>query len=195
MDTTAIGAAVPGATSKNERGLTGMSSEAFFELLVTELQQQDPLEPTDTADIVGQVAQIRNIEMSSSLTDTLEQLTQRQTTNGVAELLGKHVTVQSKTSDGETATTEGVVMGVRFSADGQSLLELDTGQTVLASDVVRVTTLEVVEAEQAAAAALNQGEDDEENAASDTAKAANAKAKSATSSPLLDLVNGLLGLQ
>jgi len=126
-----------------------MSSGDFFKLLIAELRQQDPLEPTKTGDMIGQVSQIRSIELSQQLTSTLQQLTHQQRTTGASELLGKYVEATATNSDGEPSTVSGVVTGVRFGHDGVMLLELDSGQVVRAADVTRIAATEPAQASAA----------------------------------------------
>ncbi|MFH1745722.1 MAG: flagellar hook capping FlgD N-terminal domain-containing protein [Planctomycetota bacterium] len=142
METYAIASNASTAGVGTERGLGEMSSQDFFKLLVTELQQQDPLEPTATADMISQVSQIRSIELSQQLTSTLDELASQQRTNGLGELLGKYVEGLTSGPDGSPITITGVVTGVRFGPDGTALLELDTGQSIRAVDVSRITTPE-----------------------------------------------------
>jgi flagellar basal-body rod modification protein FlgD len=137
MQTYAIGstAVVPtGSDSTFGR----LKTEDFFRLLVTELEHQDPLAPTKTADMINQVAQIRTIEQSAQLVSTLQELTRQQRAAGVSQLLGKMVEAVMTGPDGSTTTTRGIVTAVRFGPDGTALLELDTGQVVRAIDVIRI---------------------------------------------------------
>ncbi len=56
MSTTAVTSATSAAQTVFDRGLSGLKSEDFFNILVTELKQQDPFEPAKTADMIGQVS-------------------------------------------------------------------------------------------------------------------------------------------
>ena len=127
------------ATTDTASSANELSSEDFFELLVTELQQQDPLEPTGTSDIISQVSQIRTIEQSDALMTTLQQMTQVQYSSGATDMIGKYVEAQVLDSDGNVSVISGVVTGVLFASDGTAVLELDTGDAILASSVTRVT--------------------------------------------------------
>jgi flagellar basal-body rod modification protein FlgD len=130
------------ASASATRGMNSMRSEDFFKILVTELQQQDPLEPAKTADMIGQVSQIRNIELSSQLNTVLTQLSRAQRVNGAGELLGKYVTASVQAQDGSTQQVSGLVTGIRFDPSGAMVLELDSGDSVLASDVTRIASQE-----------------------------------------------------
>ncbi len=165
METSAI-AGVGVATARADRGLSSLSSEDFFRILVTEMQLQDPLSPSETSDMIGQVSQIRSIELSSKLTDTLDTLVLQQKTSSAGGLVGKYVSAEVTAANGAKSSIEGVVMAVRFDSDGSTVLELDTGEAVRMADVKHITTLEALESvlgtpgEQA-------GDDEDEEAGSD----------------------------
>lgn len=148
MQVSAIGTSTDTSAATTGRGLGSMKSEDFFKILLSELQNQDPLEPSKTADMIGQVSQIRSIELSGKLTDTLDMLTRQQRMGGSSELIGKYVQALTMAADGSQTVSEGVVTSVYFASDGSAVLELDTGTAVKASDVIRVTTVETIEAEQ-----------------------------------------------
>ncbi|MBK8914642.1 MAG: hypothetical protein IPM64_08610 [Phycisphaerales bacterium] len=145
MTTAGISAAGP-AVRPAERGLSSLKSEDFFRILTTELQQQDPFEPSNTSDMIGQVAQIREIELSGQMSSTLDQLGKAQRTAGLADWIGKFVAARAIGLDGAPALTTGVVTGVRVADDGTSVLELDTGAAVTAASVTLVTTPENAQA-------------------------------------------------
>ena len=167
MQTSAIGQTPGTAGPTPVSGLSGLESEDFFRILVSELKQQDPFEPAKTADMISQVSQIRSIELSGQLTKTLEQMTRQQRVSGAGELIGKYVMATVSAPDGSAATIEGVVTGVRFGADGVAVLELDTGQLVRADEVTWITTLEALEAIGTPDEATAQAAADEDGAKSD----------------------------
>lgn len=152
--TNGVAATGTSATTTTDRGMNALTTDDFFKLLVTELKQQDPLEPAKTADMVNEVSQIRGIELSKNLTDTLQALSGRQQMTGVSDLLGKYVVASVKDSDGKAQEVTGVVTGVRFESDGSAVLELDGGQTVAAKDITRITTPDAAAAVKAATSAV-----------------------------------------
>lgn len=142
METRAATAIAEPAISQSRPAIERIKSEDFFRLLIAELQQQDPFEPTKTSDMIGSVSRIRDMEQSQQLVATLAQLTRQQRTAGAGDLLGKYVEAVRLGADGTPALIAGVVTGVRFATDGTAVLELDTGQTVRASDVRRISTVD-----------------------------------------------------
>jgi flagellar basal-body rod modification protein FlgD len=151
MATSALGGITAPSTATQQSSMSQMKSEDFFKLLISELRNQDPLQPAKTADMISEVSQIRSIELSGNLTAALAQLTAQQRNVGAAGLLGKYVSGTVTDSDGQPQETAGVVTGVRFADDGGVVLELDTGQALLATQVQIVTTAEAAQAEAAAA--------------------------------------------
>ncbi len=150
METVALNSAQTTAgTTRRDRGLAGLKSEDFFKILVSELQSQDPLQPAETSDMINQVSQIRSIELSGALNDTLDTFAQQQRSSGIADFLGKYVTAERTMPDGSKQPISGVVTGVRIAGDGAAVLELDTGESVRMDEVTHVTTLEQAESMKA----------------------------------------------
>ena len=145
MDTTAVGTATA-SSGTTARGMEAMQSEDFFRILVTELQNQDPLKPTETSDMIGQVSDIRNIEVSKQLTDVLGQMANQQRAAGAGDMVGKFVIATMNAEDGTQYRVAGVVTGVRFDNAGSAIVELDTGESVPVSNITHLTSVE--EAEQ-----------------------------------------------
>jgi len=160
MQTASVGSATGTQANAATRGLNGLRSEDFYRILVTELQQQDPLQPTDTSDLISQVSGIRSIELSSQLSSSLDALANQQRSAGAAELIGKFVSASVVDGTGQTTAISGVVTGVLFDSQGAAILELDTGQVVPFASVQWITTLDEVERRTAAANQLDPTETD-----------------------------------
>jgi len=79
--------------TKNEAG----SADRFLKLLVTQMQNQDPLNPMDNAQITSQMAQINTVNGVENLNTTVQalntQFVQMQALQG-ATLVGRGVTLQ-----------------------------------------------------------------------------------------------------
>ena len=72
--------------------LSSVSMNDFLSLLVTELQNQDPLDPMDDTQILQQVSQIKAIESNQRLSDTLTSMQTQQNLVAASSLLQKTVT-------------------------------------------------------------------------------------------------------
>jgi flagellar basal-body rod modification protein FlgD len=107
-----------------------MDSADFMKILIAQLQQQDPMNPMSNEAMVQQMATIRDMEMSYTLTETLQQMTSEQRFAGAAGLIGKYVEGVVTDAEGEEMALTGVVTGVRFTESGKAILELDTGASL-----------------------------------------------------------------
>ena len=74
------------------RGFSEISSEEFMSMILSELTNQDPLEPNDTKALLEQLSIIRSIESDTKLNDTLKEMTDRTDFMGAAGLIGQYVT-------------------------------------------------------------------------------------------------------
>ncbi|RMF41955.1 MAG: flagellar biosynthesis protein FlgD [Planctomycetota bacterium] len=71
--------------------LSNVDLDEFLGLLITELQNQDPLNPMDNADMLTQLSQIREIGSTNQLTKTLNNLAVGQELTMASNLIGKTV--------------------------------------------------------------------------------------------------------
>ncbi len=104
----------------------GALQNQFLQLLTTQLQYQDPLQPMDGTQFTSQLAQFSQLEQLSNLNTSMGSLS----SNVMASnMIGKYVT----TSGGDTAQ----VTGVSFQ-NNQTSLELSDSTTVSMSDITEV---------------------------------------------------------
>ncbi len=113
--------------NQSSDSLSSLKSEDFFKLLITQLTNQDPLKPTSNQELLDQIASIRDIELSTSLTDSLGQLSGQQNFSSASTLIGKFVTVAGEFG---RESQSGVVVGVRFAEGNQAVLQLANGEEV-----------------------------------------------------------------
>jgi len=100
------------ATSKSN-DLMGDTQDRFLTLLVTQLQNQDPMNPMDNAQVTSQIAQMSTVQGITQLNNTLLALTGQMDVSQsmqAAGLIGKEVLVPGTkisvgTADGVTHTT------------------------------------------------------------------------------------------
>ena len=103
---TALNGASATKATANEAG----SADRFLKLLVTQLQNQDPLNPMDNAQITSQMAQINTVNGIEKLNTTVgtlnTQFVQMQALQG-ASLIGREVTLQGDRLDVQDGMAEG----------------------------------------------------------------------------------------
>ena len=89
-------------------GLRGLDMDHFLTLMITELQNQDPLNPMDNSQILQQISQIREIEATTSMQQTLEAVLLGQNLANASGLINKKVTGLTDSGD----KVEGAVTSV-----------------------------------------------------------------------------------
>jgi len=68
-----------------------VGEDDFLNLLIAELQNQDPLNPTDNGQILEQISQIRSIETTTKLNETLQSVLLGQNLASASGLIEKQV--------------------------------------------------------------------------------------------------------
>src|SRR3954453_8999779 len=85
--------------------INDLDLSTFLKLMITELQQQDPLNPLDNKDMLNQIPQIRSIGASDKLTSTLDSVLLGQNIASATNLIGADISALS--DDGQSI--QGVV--------------------------------------------------------------------------------------
>ncbi len=110
-----------------------LKSQDFIKVMLAELSNQDPFEPTDSAALLEQLSSLRNVETQLELQNKLESLVLQNQVAVAGGMIGLVVTGLNAAND----QVSGLVTSVRVQ-DGKALLELDTGQTVAMEQVTRI---------------------------------------------------------
>ena len=95
--------------------LKELDVDQFLQLMISELTNQDPLNPMDNTQLVQQLGHIREIAATTQLTETLSSVATGQSLTTASSLLGKEVA--ALTDDGENVT--GVIDRVSVSVDSE----------------------------------------------------------------------------
>ncbi len=101
------------ASNKNVHNLKDLDINQFLQLMVSELTNQDPLNPMDNTQLVQQLGELRSIAASDQLSTTLQSLQTQQSLTTASSLIGK--TVNALGSDGSNVT--GTVDSVSVQVD------------------------------------------------------------------------------
>jgi len=70
---------------------SSLSSDEFLQIIFTELQNQDPLEPQDTGAMIDQLSGLRAIESDEQMVNSLEQLVSQNQFSAASGLIGSLV--------------------------------------------------------------------------------------------------------
>lgn len=101
------------ANSLQGGGLNDVDVSQFLNLMITELQNQDPLNPTDNAALMEQVGQLRSISANDTLIKTLTSFSTTQELTTASGLIGKKV----KGLDSDAKEVNGAVSSVSVKID------------------------------------------------------------------------------
>lgn len=142
METAVVQNAAGAGALSNNRTAQALGGEDFFKLLIAQLSNQDPLDPTSNQELLQQISSIRDIELSTTLVETLQGLTGQQSYGAAASLIGRFVSGRGAEDEGGGLTARGVVVGVRFDADGVPMLQLNNGRELSMEDLESVVPAE-----------------------------------------------------
>jgi flagellar basal-body rod modification protein FlgD len=123
-------------TPPGANGFAELSSGEFLKIILSELSNQDPLAPNDTAAILEQLSSIRNIETQTQLDDQLKSLVTQNSISTSANFIGKFVTGL----DSNNNTAEGIVESLSV-RDGKPVLNLSGGRELSGDRVTQVEDL------------------------------------------------------
>lgn len=102
--------AQPAGTSGDPSSLQGLELDDFFQLMIAELQNQDPLNPLENNEFLAQIATIREIGATTKLGDTLDSLVLGQNLNSGSSLIGKQISALSDGGDEISGTVDRVTV-------------------------------------------------------------------------------------
>ncbi len=97
----------------------------YMKLLVTQLQNQNPLEPLDNKDMAAQLAQFSQLQQMENLNGSFSKVLDSVQRSYASSLIGKEVSYQTVASDGSLATKTGEVAEVSIQEDGQIVLTVN----------------------------------------------------------------------
>ncbi|AKH44182.1 flagellar basal-body rod modification protein FlgD [Altererythrobacter atlanticus] len=70
-------AANTAASSTTGKGFASLGSEDFLELLVVQMQQQDPFNPVDNTDMLAQMAQFSSLSATTDSSELLQEISDK----------------------------------------------------------------------------------------------------------------------
>lgn len=110
-----------------------LQTDDFIKMMITQLQNQDPLNPEKNQDLLAQMSQIGQLQSTTQLQSSIQTMVLQSNLGAAGNLIGKMV--QGK--DGNGAPLSGLVSSVRVQ-DNSVYLELDSGQTLQLDHVTEI---------------------------------------------------------
>jgi flagellar basal-body rod modification protein FlgD len=103
-------------TTAGSSSASSLSQADFLKLLVTQMESQDPMNPTNSQDLLTQTVQLSTLQSNNTLQTTLSQLQTSQALSEASSMLGRQVTIQTGSSSGTATPITGLVTGVDMSS-------------------------------------------------------------------------------
>jgi len=111
------------------------------------MQNQDPLQPTSSDQLLGQLSQIGQLESSDDLQTSLAGMVQQNQVAAASSMIGKEV----QGTDSNNNPLSGIVSSVQVTTNGVNL-GLDNGSTLSMASVTTITNSTASQSTGAAAA-------------------------------------------
>ena len=101
-------------------GINDVNIDDFLKIMITELQNQDPLNPLENDELIAQISQIRSVGATEKLTETLDSVLLGQNISSATNLIGAEIDAISDDNQKVTGLVERVSV-----AGGKPKLHLD----------------------------------------------------------------------
>lgn len=123
--------------AKSKAKKDGYSKDTFLQLLVAEVQNQDPLEPTSNTEWISQYATFSELEAMNNMSSSFD-------LSRASALVGKTVVLNTTNEAGKTTTIQGKVDYVTYEG-GQAYLSIN-GSTYSIDDLHDIVDTEYMAA-------------------------------------------------
>ena len=131
----------------DDKNKSGMDSDAFLQLLVAEMQNQDPLEPTSNTEWVSQYATFTQVAEIQNIGDSMSSM-------NAQSLVGNHVIMKVTNKEGNTDYVTGKVDYVTYE-EGKAYLSIN-GSLYSIDDLDTVADEEYMSAYELAETIVNK---------------------------------------
>ena len=109
----------------------------YMKLLITQLRNQNPLEPLDNNEMASQLAQFSQLQQLESMNSSFAGVLATTERTYANSLIGKEVSFAAETDTGDQQLVSGTVQEVYNNVEGQILLAV-ADQRVALEDVISV---------------------------------------------------------
>ena len=114
-------------TSSSTSASSTLDYNDFLQLMITQLQNQDPLNPTDSSEFMSQIAEFSNVEQAIKTNSKLDQLLVNSNISQASTMIGLTIT--------GTDGTTGIIQSVRIDSSGSTAILTDGTQVPITAGV------------------------------------------------------------
>ncbi|MDQ1913312.1 flagellar hook capping FlgD N-terminal domain-containing protein [Paenibacillus sp. GD4] len=122
-----------GSGDKNKLG-----KDEFLKILITQLKNQDPMQPLQDKEFIAQMAQFTSVEQLTNMANELKFM--RQSLGFASSLIGKNVTWSLKNDKGQEVASSGLVEAIKV-RNGEQLAVIN-GQEISLDRISKITNPE-----------------------------------------------------
>ncbi|WP_379151336.1 flagellar hook assembly protein FlgD [Paenibacillus sp. sgz5001063] len=112
-------------SSKKTTGESTLGKDQFLKILITQLQNQDPMQPMEDKEFIAQMAQFSSVEQLMNISTQMTAM--NQSLGAVSGLIGKEITWTDKTTEqAKSGNVESIVVsgGVQYAVVGKDRVAL-----------------------------------------------------------------------
>jgi flagellar basal-body rod modification protein FlgD len=109
----------------------------YMKLLITQLQNQNPLEPMDNNEMASQLAQFSQLQQLETMNSSFADILSTTERNYANSLIGKEISFASENDAGTRDITSGIVKEVINNVNGEIILAT-ADHTIALEDVISV---------------------------------------------------------
>jgi flagellar basal-body rod modification protein FlgD len=119
---------------------SNLGKDEFLKILMTQLQNQDPLNPMEDKEFISQMSNFSTLEQMTNMNSLLEKFITSQTGNDsilkYSEMIGKEI--EWANSETESEGNTGVVTAIKQTSTG-IVLELDNGKEITSDLIIKIS--------------------------------------------------------
>ncbi|PAV30005.1 flagellar hook assembly protein FlgD [Virgibacillus profundi] len=121
-----------------------LGKDEFLKILMTQLQNQDPLSPMDDKAFISQMATFSQLEQTMNMAESIDTLVQSQLMSPVIQyshMIGKEISYQAYDQEtGEKLDVESSSVVAVSQKEGWAILELENGEQIYADAILKIGT-------------------------------------------------------
>lgn len=117
-----------------------LGKDEFIKILMTQLQNQDPLNPMEDKDFIAQMATFSQLEQMMNMASSIDTLVHNQLVSPVIQyshMIGKEVAYESISDTNQKEIIRSKVVSVS-QKEGWAILELANGEEIYADSILKV---------------------------------------------------------
>lgn len=125
-------------------GDSEMGKDAFLKLLITQLQNQDPLDPMEDKEFISQMANFSSLEQMTNMNENMNKFLESQQQSQFfshSDMIGKQIEwqeeVKNENGDKRMETMSAIVQAVKFK-DGSATILTESGKELSVDDIQKI---------------------------------------------------------